>query len=143
MKTKTHIANVTANAANFLVNWQPFNHRPFTSIYDWASRVRESDPAWIAFMEGQDDKIIVLDEPIAEHDTAMGDRREMIDETKPGFIRRNVSKVASLAGYVGKGAKKVWPTRASRAERNRKKLIRRMEKLSKKATAAGASPAAA
>lgn len=58
MKVKTQVANIAANAANAMINWQPFNHRPFTTVYDWAHKVRANDPAWQDFMRDQDDRIL-------------------------------------------------------------------------------------
>ena len=91
-----------------MINWRPFNHRPFTTVYDWAHKVRANDPAWRDFMREQDDRIIEAafsavpgvhfgGGAFKSGDAAEADRQEMIDETKkaPGRIRRAFSAVGS------------------------------------------------
>lgn len=175
MKVKTQIANITANATNAMINWQPFNHRPFTSLYDWAHKVRANDPAWREFVEKQDMEILTkamdagftvhshcaggsfesgterrmgshvltpeqekefvrrfdgLETPLkdgdevhiyangsVEHipaeDTAKSDRKEMIDDTKPGFFRRNIdATTAHVRRVVQKTRERLARTKA-------------------------------
>lgn len=136
MKAKTKVANIAANAANAMINWQPFNHKPFTSIYDWASKVRENDPAWVKFMEEQDDKAVVLNanEPIKDGDEvhihADGETTYVRDGKKvkienPGRVRRFFSAVKRFRVDVSVGC-------ISPAERALRKDIHKNNKAARK-----------
>ena len=53
MKPKAKVANVIANASNFLVHWRPFNTQLVNKAYKWAHKIRSNDPAWSEYLAAQ------------------------------------------------------------------------------------------